>query len=185
MPVPFTGRYYICFNYKPVTHRDDVMLDAAGLPPTWRLDWRLYNSYSTSHWHYSDVIMSAIASQLTIGLVPSGSKPLPGPKLTRYMSSYRVTAGNNDLTVQTTGSKDIHDLKFALIMPTDAPSSNGARSSAGTMLTTSWWCHQMETFFASLALCAGNSPVIGEFPPQRPVTRSFDVFFHLPEQAVE
>ena len=26
---------------------------------------------------------------------------------------------------------------------------------------------------------AGNSPVIGEFPAQRPVTRSFDVFFEL------
>ena len=41
------------------------MLDAAGLPPTWRLDWRLYNSYSTSHWHYNDVIMSAMTSQIT------------------------------------------------------------------------------------------------------------------------
>ena len=37
----------------------------------------------------------------------------------------------------------------------------------------------METFFALLALCAGNSPVTGEFPAQRPVTRSFDVFFDL------
>ena len=26
-------------------------------------------------------------------------------------------------------------------------------------------------------LCAGNSPVTGEFPAQSPVTRSFDVFF--------
>ena len=48
----------------------------------------------------------------------------------------------------------------------------------------SWWRHQMETFSASLALCAGNSPVTGEFPAQRPVTRSFDVFFvlHLNKQ---
>ena len=37
----------------------------------------------------------------------------------------------------------------------------------------------METFFALLALCAGNSPVTGEFPAQRPVTRSFDAFFDL------
>ena len=37
----------------------------------------------------------------------------------------------------------------------------------------------METFSTLLALCAGNSPVIGEFPAQRPVTRSFDVFFYL------
>ena len=40
-----------------------------------------------------------------------------------------------------------------------------------------WWRHQIETFSALLAFCAGNSPVIGEFPAQRPVTRSLDVFF--------
>ena len=43
----------------------------------------------------------------------------------------------------------------------------------------SWWRHQMETFSALLALCAGNSPVTGEFPSQRPVTRSFGVLFDL------
>ena len=43
----------------------------------------------------------------------------------------------------------------------------------------SWWRHQMETFSALLALCGGNSPVTGEFPTQRPVTRIFDVLFHL------
>ena len=37
----------------------------------------------------------------------------------------------------------------------------------------------METFSALLAICAGNSPVSGEFPAQRPVTQSFDVFFVL------
>ena len=42
-----------------------------------------------------------------------------------------------------------------------------------------WWRHQMETFSALLAFCAGNSPVPGEFPAQRPVTRSFGVFFDL------
>ena len=42
-----------------------------------------------------------------------------------------------------------------------------------------WWRHQMETFSALLALCEGKSPVTGEFPSQRPVTRSFDVFFDL------
>ena len=44
---------------------------------------------------------------------------------------------------------------------------------------SAWWRHQMETFSALLAICAGNSPVPGEFPAQRPVTRSFDVFFDL------
>ena len=42
-----------------------------------------------------------------------------------------------------------------------------------------WWRHQMETFSALLAICAVNSPVTGEFTAQRPVTRSFDVFFDL------
>ena len=37
----------------------------------------------------------------------------------------------------------------------------------------------MWTFSAILAIWAGNSTVTGEFPTQRPVTRSFDVFFHL------
>ena len=47
----------------------------------------------------------------------------------------------------------------------------------GTVI--SWWRHHMEPFSALLAFCAGNSPVTGEFPLQRLVTRSFDVFFYL------
>ena len=46
-------------------------------------------------------------------------------------------------------------------------------------IRTAWWRHQMEAFSALLAICAGNSPVPGEFPTQRPVTRIFDVFFDL------
>ena len=42
---------------------------------------------------------------------------------------------------------------------------------------TSWWRHEMEIFSALLALC--NPPIIGGFPSQRPVTRSFDIFFNL------
>ena len=37
----------------------------------------------------------------------------------------------------------------------------------------------MEIFSALLAICAENSPVNGEFPAQRPVTRSFDALFDL------
>ena len=43
----------------------------------------------------------------------------------------------------------------------------------------SWWRHQVETFSALLALCEGNPSVNGEFPSQRPMTRSFDVFFDV------
>ena len=44
------------------------------------------------------------------------------------------------------------------------------------------WRHQMETFFALLAICAGNTPASGEFSAQRPVTRSFDaLLWSVPE----
>ena len=42
------------------------------------------------------------------------------------------------------------------------------------MMTSSNW-----NMSALLAIYAGNPPVIGEFPSQRPVTRSFDVFWDL------
>ena len=50
-----------------------------------------------------------------------------------------------------------------------------------------WRRHQMETVSALLDLCAGNSPVTGEFPSQRPVTRSFGVLilWSEPEQTIE
>ena len=38
-----------------------------------------------------------------------------------------------------------------------------------------WWRHQMKTFSALLALCAGP----GEFRAKMPVSRRFDVFFDL------
>ena len=47
------------------------------------------------------------------------------------------------------------------------------------ILSQSWWHHQMETFSALLAICAGNSPVPDDFRAQMPVTRSFDVFYDL------
>ena len=63
-------------------------------------------------------------------------------------------------------------LKYYMIIITD---SSLTRSSDNQ----TWWRHQTETFSALLAICAGNSPVPGEFPTQRPVTRSFDVYFDL------
>ena len=45
--------------------------------------------------------------------------------------------------------------------------------------THTWWRLQMETFSASPPICVGNSPVTGEIPVQRPVTRNFDGFIDL------
>ena len=39
-----------------------------------------------------------------------------------------------------------------------------------------WW---IGNIFRVTAICAGNSPISGESPAQRPVTRGFDVFFDL------
>ena len=50
---------------------------------------------------------------------------------------------------------------------------------SSTFSQNPWWCHRMKIFSALLAICVGNSSVTGEFPAQRPVTRSFDVFFDL------
>ena len=54
-----------------------------------------------------------------------------------------------------------------------------SRSGIARWMPSSWWHHQMETFSALLALRGGSSPVTGEFPAQRPVTQSFDIFFDL------
>ena len=39
-----------------------------------------------------------------------------------------------------------------------------------------WWRHQMEACSALLAICVGTLPVTSEFPAERPVPRSFEVF---------
>ena len=57
--------------------------------------------------------------------------------------------------------------------------SVGCRTDSGAwplIGSCAWWRHQMKTFSALLAICAGNSPVTGEFPTQRPVTWSFDFY---------
>ena len=47
------------------------------------------------------------------------------------------------------------------------------------LIRKTWWRHQMAAFSSLLVICAGNAPVTVELPAQKPVTRSFDVFFDL------
>ena len=70
------------------------------------------------------------------------------------------------------------DLRIVLKRASNAESFSMSRRHLDLTKET-WWRHQIETFSALLAICGGNSPVPGEFPAQRPVTRSFDVFFDL------
>ena len=44
---------------------------------------------------------------------------------------------------------------------------------------SSWWRHQMKKEFRVTGLLCGEFTGSGEFPTQRPMTRSFDVFFDL------
>ena len=55
------------------------------------------------------------------------------------------------------------------------------RNHTTTIVINPWWRHQTEKFSALPAICGGihHSPATGEFPTQKPVTQSFDVFFGL------
>ena len=65
------------------------------------------------------------------------------------------------------------------IKPTCTVNNNNPASAGHVCVWDPWWRHPMQTFSALLAICAGNSPVTGEFPAHRPVTQSFDIFFDL------
>ena len=89
------------------------------------------------------------------GLVPDGTKPLPESMFTQnYVGIWRHQATMSYIITSNISSELCH---LANIMMT---------SSIGKI-------------FALLAICEGNSPVTGEFPAQRPVTRSFDVLYDL------
>ena len=91
--------------------------------------------------------------------------------------------------VQAKHSLALHNIRLSFVnpeLPQNRKVSFTGRFRAHFVLTQypqsctqAWWRHQMETFSAQLAICAGNSPVPGEFPAQRPVKQSFDVFFDL------
>ena len=144
------------------------------------------------HTHYCDVMMGPTTSQITslaivYSIVYSGidqrkhqssaslafvrgihRRPMNAPHkwpVTRKMFPF------DDFIMQTTTLlKQKKLLATPLLSPLVITPSG---------LNVTWWRHQIESFSALLAICAGNSPVTGEFPAQRPVTRSFDVFFDM------
>ena len=84
-----------------------------------------------------------------------------------------VNIGSGDGLVPS-GSKPLPEPMFRSTSPLRLPFAYDIFKSI-----FSRWRHQMESFSALLAICAGNSPVTCDFPSQRPVTRSLDVFFDL------
>ena len=135
------------------------------------------------NFHYNDVTISATASQIT---------SLTIYLLIRLFSSHqrkhqklRVTGlceGNLPLTGEFHAQRAGNAENVSIWWQPDAIIRimflNGF-TKYQIINAITWWHHQMETFSALLAICAGNSPVPGEFPTQRPVTRSFDVLFDL------
>ena len=115
-----------------------------------------------SSYHYSDVIMDEIASQNT--------------SLTIVYSTVYSDADQR----KHQSSASLAFMRGIHRWPVNSPHKwSVTRKMFPFDDVTPWWRHQMEKFSALLAICAGNSPVPGEFPTQRPVTRSFDVFFDL------
>ena len=78
---------------------------------------------------------------------------------------------------QDTSTQDIDYVKWVSSCLTGGISTTWIMSMWSNDIT--WWHHQMETFSMLLAFCAENSPIAGEFPSQRLVTQSFEVFFDL------
>ena len=72
-----------------------------------------------------------------------------------------------------------HAFKISRIQRTWCAKSLSKKVQQKFKFRNSRWRHQMEIFSTLLALCARNSPVTSEFPSQRPVTRSFDIFVDL------
>ena len=94
---------------------------------------------------------------------------MPFVLTTQDLKFTRYTVFNSD-TGKLTGLSSVEIARYHCV-----PSS----LRFGQTFDISWWRHHVETFSVLLALCVGNSPVTGEFPSQRPVTQSFDVFFDL------
>ena len=70
----------------------------------------------------------------------------------------------------------IHTLFHFFQSWTHTLAKNNHRSPISPLRQWPWWRHDMETFSALLAICAGNLPVTDEFPSQRPVTRGALIF---------
>ena len=119
--------------------------------------------------HYELLLMSFVVVGLGLLLERRTISTNNAPALWKVYMYAQKTCTHYEIPVQT-WSPHIY-IQYFLVFDFYTPVHS---------IDQTWWRHQMETFSALLALCAGNSPVIGEFPSlTKPVTRSFDVFFDL------
>ena len=110
-----------------------------------------------------------------------GEMPLSGPELISHSTYCNIWIRHNSRNALFTVFHSDHSISLLVmkssVLAPNGPARNPIPTKQNEAYFLTWWRHQMETFSALLALCAGNSPVPGELPSQRPVTWSFDVFF--------
>ena len=148
--------------------------------------WMSNQLIKSPHSDYGDVMMGTMASEITsIAIVYStissgadqrkyqSSAPL-GLKCKMILS--QLTWEANQPLVGAELTKLIKSRSIRHRSDIVGSMSSRCQSDGLCYLGTIPLCHQLETFSALLALCAENSLVTGEFPSQRPVTWSFDVF---------
>ena len=145
------------------------------------LQWKFHqNTKPFIHKNAPEHIVCKMAAILFRGRWVKKVKKKRMPKLCQCPHTYLLRPAASSLT-------SLHPAKMGMwpLQRQDQGHQVPRMSWGGTtirnlsILLITWWRHQMETFSAILAICAGNSPVPDEFPAQRPVTRSFDVFFDL------
>ena len=146
------------------------------------------------HYHYDDVRMGLMASQIT-SLTIVYSTVYSGADQSKHQSSASLAIvwgiHRGPVNSPHTGPVTRKMFPFDDVIMTDTkifqekihPCPNVNRRLAKPLLTLAhgwlivahtWWRHQMEKFSALLALCAGNSPVT-----KKASDAEFDVFFDL------
>ena len=149
-------------------------------------NWSLYHSLTlTRHrrWrltqgHCNDIIMSAMVSQITgVSMVCFALCSGAHQRKHQNSASLALVRGSRRWPVNSPHKRPVTRKMFPYddVISISSVSQKTTSLQWNNCLCTLWWRHQMETFSMLLAICAGHSPVPGEFPAQRPVTRSFDL----------
>ena len=127
--------------------------------------------------HYDDVIMGAIASQIT-SLASVYSIVYSGTDQRKHQNSASL-AFVGPVTWKMFPFDDVIMHVYITKIISCWTSVLKRHLQRHLLLFLAWWRHQMETFSALLADCEGNHRSSVDSPSQTPVTWSFDVVFDL------
>ena len=137
----------------------------------------------TGSWHSSDVIMGAMVSQITSHRIMIYFFYIRDTCI-YFVHKIPIMTSYTYIVVHVVVS---NVYQYSSIAITIVDRLSNAMSCRDTLYTgaslhncISWWRHQLETFPLNWPFVRGIHRSPGEFPSQRPVTQSFDVFFDLP-----